>query len=176
MTRRSVRPRRDSDLDALASVLRTVHELGGYPVNWPNDPRAWLTPSDLTAAWAAEAAEAPSPIGHCAVTRVDPGHPTAAIWEQAVQVPSDMLDCVTRLFVLPRHRGAGLGAELLRAAAANAHSQGRRAVLEVLSSDSSAVELYRRQGWRETGVGERAEWMPAGSTSLLFMAPEDPLH
>ncbi|MEI8408331.1 MULTISPECIES: hypothetical protein [unclassified Kribbella] len=46
-----IRERGESDLDSCAGFLRDVHELAGYPVNWPADPQAWLTPPGILGAW-----------------------------------------------------------------------------------------------------------------------------
>ena len=49
----SIRPRSDADLAACVAALRLVHDADDYPMIWPADPVAWLTPPDLAAAWVA---------------------------------------------------------------------------------------------------------------------------
>ncbi len=80
-----IRRRDDGDLDALVAVLAEVHTHSGYPHHWPADPARWLTPGDLTAAWVAEADGAI--VGHAALCGRE----------------------ISRLYVAPAARGAGLG-------------------------------------------------------------------
>ncbi|MEV0713599.1 hypothetical protein [Asanoa sp. NPDC050611] len=61
-----VRPRREADLPGCVAALRAVHDADAYPLNWPEDPIAWLAPQGLAQAWVAELA--PGTIaGHVAI-------------------------------------------------------------------------------------------------------------
>lgn len=61
------------------------------------------------------------------------------------------------LFVLPEHRGAGLGHQLLQAACAHAAERGCAAVdLEVEEAHSRAARLYERAGF---APHRRARWV-----------------
>lgn len=61
------------------------------------------------------------------------------------------------LFVLPEHRGAGFGRELLLAACAHAAERGCAAVdLEVEERHPRAARLYERQGFQSH---RRARWV-----------------
>ncbi|MEU8781622.1 GNAT family N-acetyltransferase [Streptomyces sp. NPDC048637] len=128
-----IRRRQDSDLDACVAVLAEVHTHSGYPHHWPDDPARWLTPEGLTAAWVAGTDG--TVTGHAALCGAE----------------------VSRLYVAPAARGAGLGGRLLRAVAAEAAARGLRPVLEVKTTDTAAIALYERQGWRRRAT-ERQDW------------------
>lgn len=132
---RMIRRRHDTDLDACAAVLAAVHTHSGYPHRWPDDPVSWLTPDALSAAWVAEADG--TVAGHAALCGRE----------------------ISRLYVAPAARGAGLGRRLLRTAEAAATARGLRPVLEVKTTDTAAIALYERLGWLR-GATERQEWGP----------------
>jgi GNAT superfamily N-acetyltransferase len=89
-----IRSRTEADLDRCVTFLRTVHDKAGYPINWPADPRDWLSPPDTLGCWVITTDD--RVVGHVAITRGEPG--------QAL---------VERLFVDPAETGAGLGRRLL---------------------------------------------------------------
>ncbi|MFE3760272.1 hypothetical protein ACFXPI_00675 [Streptomyces sp. NPDC059104] len=62
-----VRRREPSDLGACARVLAEVHRTDGYPVDWPERPEGWLSPSALLDAWVAEHEGVTA--GHVALSR-----------------------------------------------------------------------------------------------------------
>ncbi|MBL7254416.1 GNAT family N-acetyltransferase [Paractinoplanes lichenicola] len=120
-----VRPRHAADLPACAAALRRVHDADAYPLNWPDDPQAWLTPA--TAAWVAEDGELI--VGHVAV----------------------LDDEVTRLFVVPEARRHGTAGALLAEARTWAAAHQRVLTLNVVATDrSSAIAFYESTGWRYT--------------------------
>ncbi|MFE1171124.1 GNAT family N-acetyltransferase [Streptomyces sp. NPDC058773] len=128
-----IRRRQDRDLDACVAVLADVHTHSGYPHHWPDEPVRWLTPDGLTAAWVAEKDGAVA--GHVALCGAE----------------------VSRLYVAPAARGAGVGGRLLRAVEAEAAARGLRPVLVVKSTDTAARALYERLGWLRRGT-ERQDW------------------
>ncbi|MFE0377086.1 GNAT family N-acetyltransferase [Streptomyces inhibens] len=128
-----IRTRHDTDLDACVAALAEVHTHSGYPHHWPDDPARWLTPDGLTAAWVAESSGAV--VGHAALCGRE----------------------VSRLYVAPAARGAGLGGRLLRAVESAATARGLRPVLEVKTTDTAAIALYERLGWTRSAT-ERQEW------------------
>jgi ribosomal protein S18 acetylase RimI-like enzyme len=74
---------------------------------------------------------------------------------------------IESLSVLPAHRGAGLGTELLDRLEAELAEQGvTDLVLGVLPGNTAALRLYERRGWRPTWLylsrfarrGGRAFW------------------
>lgn len=63
------------------------------------------------------------------------------------------------LYVLPSHQGLGIGSALYNAAIENIRNSGqRKAVLEVLAANESAVAFYRTRGW--IPEGRRTEHIP----------------
>ncbi|MCY1145272.1 GNAT family N-acetyltransferase [Actinoplanes sp. Pm04-4] len=141
----TIRPRRDADLDRCVDALRLVHEADAYPLNWPDNPRAWLTPAD--AAWVAEAEDG-TIVGHVAVRENE----------------------LCRLFVIPAARrgtqaraaesqpGGGVGRALVEEVKAWAAARGRRLTLNVVDEQrSAAVAFYESTGWRFTHFSD-ADW------------------
>ena len=115
------------------SLLKDVHATSDYPALWPADPRRWLTPRRLVAAWVADD---DGIVGHIGLT--------AAV--DAVEI--------TRLCVASRARGHRLGERLIAAATGYADENGRRLILEVLAHNTSAIALYDRLGWRRLETTE----------------------
>ncbi|WP_206068161.1 GNAT family N-acetyltransferase [Nonomuraea composti] len=136
-----IRPRTPADLPACVEALAAVQAADRYPVNWPDDPGAWLTPAGMTAAWLA--IEAGAVLGHVAITR-----------DQEV----------SRLFVTPAARGRGVAARLLESARSSTPLPLK---LEVSSEGRAAIGLYERLGWRRV-ASSRATWLnAAGEPALL---------
>ncbi|MGW4940024.1 GNAT family N-acetyltransferase [Actinoplanes sp. NPDC004185] len=134
-----IRSRVTADLPACVATLRLVHETDGYPLNWPADPPAWLTPPGLRGAWVA--VDGQTVTGHAVVTGEGE---------------------LSRLFVSPQRRGAGLARELIAHARA---AHGGPLVLEV--ADAAAAAYYERTGWLFTGSAV-ADWTaPDGSPVTL---------
>jgi len=127
-----IRQRTNADLDRCVGLLRTVHDKAGYPINWPDDPRGWLTPPNAIGCWVITVED--QVAGHVAVTRGGPG--------QAL---------VERLFVDPAETGAGLGRRLLDHSMTVAAEHDLRLSLEVADNCHAAIALYKRAGWQETG-------------------------
>ena len=127
-----IRERADNDLDVCVGLLGDVHEVAGYPINWPADARRWLTPADGLGCWVAVADG--RVVGHVALT------PNGADGAS-----------VERLFVDPKLTRAGIGRQLLDHCVTIAARLGRKLSLEVVDNRGAAVTLYRRAGWRETG-------------------------
>ncbi|GAA1873218.1 GNAT family N-acetyltransferase [Asanoa iriomotensis] len=130
-----VRPREAADLPGCVTALRAVHYADAYPLNWPDDPIGWLSPTGLARAWVAELS--PGTIaGHVAVR---PGE-------------------LTRLFVAPAARRRSVGTALVGAATAWGADQGVELNLEVTDEQrSAAVAFYAATGWRHTHTTE-ADW------------------
>ncbi|MEU7004770.1 GNAT family N-acetyltransferase [Nonomuraea sp. NPDC046570] len=137
-----IRPRTPEDLAACIEALAEVQATDRYPVDWPADPGAWLTPDGLVGAWIAIEAEAV--LGHVALTH-------------------DME--VSRLFVTSAARGRGLAVQLLDVVRAAALGPLK---LQVSSEGTAGVRLYERSGWRRVG-STRATWLnAAGEPALLY--------
>ncbi|GAA1666297.1 GNAT family N-acetyltransferase [Kribbella yunnanensis] len=147
-----IRERSDADLDVCVELLRDVHELAGYPVNWPADPRGWLTPVDRLNCWVAVIDS--RVVGHVVLTSDSAGGAS-----------------VERLFVDPRATRAGVGRSLLEHCVTTAVESGRKLTLEVVEKPgSAAIALYRRAGWREAGRTP-IDWAGDEASHLLHFEP-----
>ncbi|MFD6437304.1 GNAT family N-acetyltransferase [Streptomyces venezuelae] len=157
------------DLEACVGVLAAVHKADGYPVNWPEQPGAWLEGADSIGAWVAELDG--RVVGHVALSRPGPGDEAPGLWcEEAAAVP-EAVAVMSRLYVAPDARGHGIGALLMGRATREARGRGLHPVLDVVSSDRSATALYERMGWRLLGVAEQ-EWEPGQRVVLhCYAAP-----
>jgi GNAT superfamily N-acetyltransferase len=164
----AVRRRSKRDLDECVRLLRLVHDEDGYPRNWPASPRTWLAPDDQVEAWVADDGE--RFLGHVAVAEPD-ASPATAVWSAALEVSPAALLRISLLFVAPFARGCGLGGRLLDTAVRFVRERGAEPVLEVVSSDRGAVDLYVRLGWRRVG-SLQPEWLPRPDEDLLFVAPQ----
>ncbi|KKZ71738.1 acyltransferase [Streptomyces showdoensis] len=165
----SVRQRNDRDLDDCVWVLREVHEHDGYPVNWPDLPKAWLTPPSLIASWVAELDGRVT--DHIGLSRSDVGDAAPALWSARAGVGVDATAMVNRLFVAPWARGHGIGALLMGQAVAEARRLGLHPVLDVVASDTAAAALYERLGWRLLATVEQ-RWSPEQKVNVrCYAAP-----
>lgn len=161
--RPSIRARRDGDVAACVVALAEVHAASGYPLHWPADPKGWLTPGNMLAAWVAEVEGVVA--GHVALCSAT-GDSGAAVWAAASGVAAEGIAVVAKLFVAPSRRGRGLGAALLGAATAEARTRGLRPALEVLDSDRAAIALYERSGWVRV-ASEPLPWAQANGAAIL---------
>lgn len=165
-----LRARQRDDLDACAALLREVHAADSYPRKLPPDPVRWLVMQKELAAWVALSDE--RILGHLALRSTDEG-PMWPAWRGANSVEVDRLAVVTRFFVDPNTRNAGVGGALLDLAQDHAAASGLQLVLEVGVQNRDAVSVYDRRGWRRVGTALR----PASDGKqplrvLLFIAPE----
>jgi GNAT superfamily N-acetyltransferase len=157
----TIRHRTTADLQACVTLLRQVHERDRYPVHWPTDPVAFLTPADDLVTWVAAR-------DGVVVGQVMLADAPAALAE-ATSIDAQALVLLRQLFVAPAARGQGLGSQLLDVATAEAAARGRRAALEVLSINVDAIALYERAGW--TAVGRTTpHWVPDGMHAVVFLA------
>jgi GNAT superfamily N-acetyltransferase len=157
-----VRPRRSDDLPACVELLRQIHERDRYPVHWPTDPVAFLTPADELVTWVATR-------DGVVVGQVMLADAPAGLAE-ATSIEAQALVLLRQLFVAPAARGQRLGSQLLDVATAEAAARGRQAALEVLSINVDAIALYERAGW--TAVGRTTpHWVPDGMHAVVFLAP-----
>lgn len=141
-----VRLRRADDLDRCVDALRLVHDADAYPLNWPDDPRAWLEPAD--AAWVAEDGEGVI-VGHVAVKRYE----------------------LCRLFVVPaaRRQPFSVGRSLVARVRTWAERRGCRLTLNVVDEQrSAAVAFYEATGWRFTHSTEAGFTGPDGQAVRLL--------
>lgn len=162
-----VRARRDEDLAACAGALRAVHRADGYPRNWPADPMDWLRGGGPLGAWVA--CLGARVVGHVLLAR-----PGAGDTAPGLVSAGESVSVVGRLFVDPGARGHRLGAALLKRSAEEARLLGRRAVLDVVTTDTSAIALYERLGWTFLAEG-RQVWAPGETVTVrCYAAPHRP--
>ncbi|MFG1815540.1 GNAT family N-acetyltransferase [Kribbella sp. NPDC049174] len=147
-----IRDRGEGDLESCIGFLRDVYEVAGYPINWPADPRAWLTPPEMLGAW---------------VITTDDGRVAGHV---ALTAGADGTALVERLFVDPKATGGGLGRQLLEHAVVMGSELGRRVGLEVADNCHAAIGLYRRAGWRETGRTP-IDWGTDQASAVLQFEP-----
>ncbi|SCL44678.1 Acetyltransferase (GNAT) family protein [Micromonospora citrea] len=167
----SVRERTVRDLGGCVRLLAEVHGRDGYPVNWPEFPDAWLTPPSLVASWVAELDGRLA--GHVGLSRSDAGDAAPALWAARARVSVDATVVVNRLFVAPSARGHGLGALLMARAVEEARDRGLHPVLDVVASDTGAVALYERLGWRLLATVEQ-QWSPEQKVRVRCYAAGQP--
>jgi GNAT superfamily N-acetyltransferase len=168
-----VRPRRDADLDACVAILAATRT-DGYPIRWPDDPAAWLTPRGFLFAWVVE--QDGTVTGHVALRNVT-GMDGVPWWTAASGAPADGIAAISRLFVAPAARRRGCGARLLATASDHAARHGLRPALDVLDTDRTAVALYERAGWTRVASAPvaHAGGEPVMTHYYLAPAPSDPL-
>ena len=146
-----IREREDADLAVCVRLLRDVHEQAGYPINWPADPPAWLTPENALGCWVAESDG--QVVGHVVLTAAGDGAE------------------VERLFVDPKATRQGIGRRLLDHCVTTAAGLGRKLALEVVDNRGAAITVYRRAGWLETRRTPIDWGGDAASELIRFEAP-----
>lgn len=162
-----IRRRVDRDLDECVSVLAAVHEADSYPMNWPESPQSWLGRPTLLAAWVAQRKD--QIVGHIGLSRGTEKDAAAALWSARVGGCPEGTAVVSRLFVRPEARGAGLGAALLNKALEEARARELQPVLDVVASDAPAVALYERLGWQFLATVDQ-QWGPKQTITLRCYA------
>lgn len=140
----TIRPRREEDMPALATVLVRVHAVDGYPVEGVTHPEEWLRHHRELASWTAEVDEAP--VGQVMLTAASAEDDAARVWQEHTGGDVAQLAIPARLFVDPDHRGAGIGRDLMAAALDEARSLGRAVAFDVMKKDRAAISLYERMG------------------------------
>lgn len=145
----SVRGRVDGDAAAVIELMRTTHQVDGYPRYLPEDLSAFAFDTRELAAWVAE--EDGSVVGHVAL-HFGAGDPAAAVAGPAVGLAPERTAVVARLMVHPGSRRRGLARRLLAAAVEHAQAHQLRPVLDVLESAGPARALYEQVGWRHVGA------------------------
>jgi ribosomal-protein-alanine N-acetyltransferase len=121
-------------MPACIAALRLIHAYDKYPVTWPDDPAAWLTPRGCFGAWVAVAGD--EIVGHMALCLDED------------DVPPEIE--LKRLFVIPAHRGAGYARALLDLGVRETLARGHVPMLQVRDAERTAIALYERLGWKRT--------------------------
>lgn len=120
-------------MPAVIAALREVHAADAFPLTWPDDPAAWLTPRGFLTAWVAQRDE--TIVGHIALSAVD---------EDGAPPEAEL----KRLFVAPSARGAGAARALIDVALRECERVGRVPMLQVRDGERAAIALYERTGWK----------------------------
>ena len=150
----TIRAREEPDVQQCAALLAAVHTVHRYPIHWPDDAPAWLTPGDLAAAWVAVRER--EIVGHVCLTHR--GGPAQGL-------------ALERLFVSPTAAGQGIGRALVTKASDWAADNGDRLTLEVVDNCVDAISLYRRLGWH-LSARTQIDWGDGSGRHLLhFEAP-----
>ena len=137
-------------MPALIAALREVHERDAFPLTWPDDPAAWLTPYDFITAWVALVDDAIA--GHISLSAEDEnGRPEAEL---------------KRLFVAPRARGTGAARALIDVALRECERLGRIPMLQVRDGERNAIALYERTGWKRVD-SYRLSWPGSQGEQLV---------
>ncbi|MBM7439666.1 GNAT family N-acetyltransferase [Streptomyces sp. HB132] len=152
-----VRQRTDGDVEECVRVLAEVHQLDGYPVNWPDQPREWLSRGPLLGSWIAELAG--RTVGHVSLSQGGEDDLAPTLWSERDGAARGRAAVVGRLFVAPQARGHGIGALLMGRAEEEARRRGLHPVLDVVTSDHAAAALYERLGWELMATVEQ-RWSP----------------
>ncbi|MGH8823366.1 MAG: GNAT family N-acetyltransferase [Jiangellaceae bacterium] len=157
-----VRTRHPDEIGECVAMLGLVHAIDGYPARWPDNPRPWLTPAGTVGAWVA--ADPEGLAGHVVMHRPTGDAEAAWVCAAAGSEPARM-GLVSRLFVVPRARRAGVGAALLETVAGEASARGLRPGLAVTDGDRSAMALYERCGWERV---DSTPWTWAGGGATVL--------
>lgn len=164
-----VRRRDEGDLGDCLEVLAEVHEVDGYPVNWPQCPADWLARPTQLAAWVAELDG--RIVGHLALSPAGADDVAPALWSSRAGTAVADTGVLSRLFVSPAARGHGIGALLMSQAVRAARERGLHPVLDVVASDSAAAALYERLGWSLLAVVDQ-RWSPEQTVKVhCYAAP-----
>jgi GNAT superfamily N-acetyltransferase len=164
-----VRPRRETDLDACAQLVRVLYDLDGYPGHRPTDLRDFLAEPGAIAAWVAVAAG--QIVGHVAL-HPDSSEASMRLAVSTTGLPISSLGFESRLFVAPMARRAGIGRALLKTAEGHARRRGLCPVLDVVTRFQAAIELYETSGW--TRAGKIVAHIPGDVTleEFVYVAPQ----
>jgi GNAT superfamily N-acetyltransferase len=139
-----IRARRSRDVGTCSRLLRRAYFEGVFPGHTDDSPRDFLENDDVLDAWVAESEG--EIVGHVALRRLEPS--ATFRWREITGRAPDELLAVVGLFVRPRSRGEGVGADLLDVAAASARAQHRVPVIEVLTTEPTPPPFLHAHGWR----------------------------
>jgi ribosomal protein S18 acetylase RimI-like enzyme len=173
MPSQHLRARVDEDLDSCVALAAEVQRADGYPsFLGDGDLVAFVAPDDAIGAWVAELDG--DVVGHV-MLRPRSAPPSVVLAAGALDVDPQRLGFVARLMVAPHARRRGIARRLLDVVVEEAQRRRLLPVLDVVSSDVAAIELYEASGWRH--LGDRRFTMRNGNDlSLRVYAWPVPRH
>ncbi|KAH6659098.1 acyl-CoA N-acyltransferase [Truncatella angustata] len=162
MATTDIRLRTEDDFAALVAALEDVYSTDGYPVQGTADAAAFFNPDGLVEAWVAVHDEVV--VGHVAIIAAAKGYQPAV--RALLDLPgsgADVKQCVVvaRFFVRKYARGLGLGRTLIERTCEWARENKVKIVMNVLSKDKAAIQLYEKVDFRRIGEGSYKN--PAGN-------------
>lgn len=149
MSSPEIRPFVPADLEALAVVLKQVHEIDGYPVEGVKEPMAWLQVDNSVAQWTALSDG--RPVGHVSISRPTRHDSAPSQFISHNPERENRIRVVGRLFVAPSARRLGVADGLMGQAEAYGKNARSVLVLDVMEKDQAAIRLYERRGWQRLG-------------------------
>ena len=161
-----VRPRTETDLDALVEIARAVQVNDGYPGKAPRDLRSFIVSAEALGAWVAE--HDGHVIGHVAL------HPESlpVVMDLAADAAGTRhLGVIARLLVSPDARRLGAGRALLEQATVESRRRGLHPILDVVTEYAPAVSLYESCGWHNAGEVTMRFRDGTELQSYVFVAP-----
>ncbi|NUT21159.1 MAG: GNAT family N-acetyltransferase [Hamadaea sp.] len=150
-------PRNEEHVAACVEALREVHEADAYPIRWPADPVAWLSPAD--ALEIRVAVHNGRVVGHAVLRGTNP---PAAVQAQMKGEPA----MLSRLFTTPSVRGTGVARRLVDEVTAWSAERAYHLFLDVADNAPGARRFYERLGWQHV-LTERADWLDADGRPAL---------
>lgn len=144
-----VRAREPADLAACVAIAEEVRRTDGYPSFLGDGTlESFVSPDDALGTWVAVLDG--RVVGTVAL-RPRSAPASAALATVTLGVEAERLAFVARLMVAPGARRRGAARRLLDVAVGEARRRGLVCVLDVVTHDAAAVELYEQSGWRRLG-------------------------
>jgi GNAT superfamily N-acetyltransferase len=163
-----IRARTDEDLKQCAELAQRVRNLDGYPPYLLGGVNEFIQSSDAISVWVAEIVG--EIVGHASL-HSSSSDVVMELAHAVTQRPLERFGVVSRLFVSPLVRRAGIGQRLLRTAETHAVGQGLWPMLDVATQFQAAIKLYELRGW--TRAGRVTVPLPDGSSldEFVYLAP-----
>lgn len=167
-----IRPRIEADIPSTVAALTTLYKAENYPLGANRNLQDFLTNPKNETSWVTLSPTTGKIIGHVA-TSTKAHDDCLDVWRSlhSDEHESGKLAVLSRLFVLPDGRRAGLAAELVEIAVRWNAERGIRLLLAVMVSSTAAIRLYDRLGWMRYGVSHPV--LPDGEVAeaICFAGP-----
>ena len=166
----TIRERTLTDVDELVHLARAVPISDRYPIHVPHgDFAAFLISSEAIAGWVTVV---DGSIGGHVALHIRSTPTAVDLAASSLQVDTTQLAFVARLLVAPTSRGRGLGRQLLDVAAAEARHRDLVAVLDVVTTARSAIDLYEHARWTRLGAASFTLSDGTEIAEYVYAAPE----